>query len=167
MKPARATNTRRLPRILRRWCIALGRMEWWKFAALLFVLSFAARLVAVLLVGFTMDTDDMEQPGRAERAGLLVAVILAPLAETLVIQAFATWGIRRLLPGSFLLPVIVSGVLFGCGHTTSLLYATAAFFIGLAWAFAYLSRLAGRGFASAFWLVATVHALNNITAFIL
>lgn len=168
MKPTRTTHTRRMPRLLRRWRMALGHMASWKFIVLLLVLTFAAKVLALLLFGLTAGIDDADtDSNRAERVGWFVAVILAPLIETLIAQALVIRIVRWAAPASFLLPVVVSAILFGCGHAASPLYAVCMFFVGLVWAFAYLSRLERRGFAQAFWLVAAVHALNNSLAFII
>ena len=136
-----------MPRFLHRWRIALGHMAWWRFAVLLLVMTFAAKLLALLLFGLTAGIDDADMDSdRAERIGWFVAVILAPLFETLIAQAL----VIRLV----------------CGHAASPIYAVCMLFVGLGWAFAYLSRLERRGFAQAFWLVVAVHALNNLIAFI-
>lgn len=157
-----------MPRFLHRWRIALGHMAWWRFAVLLLVMTFAAKLLALLLLfGLTAGIDDADMDSdRAERIGWFVAVILAPLFETLIAQALVIRLVRWVAPASFLLPIAVSGILFGCGHAASPIYAVCMLFVGLVWAFAYLSRLERRGFAQAFWLVVAVHALNNLIAFI-
>ena len=124
-------------------------------------------LIALLLFGLTAGIDDADMDSdRAERIGWFVAVILAPLFETLIAQALVIRLVRWVAPASFLLPIAVSGILFGCGHAASPIYAVCMLFVGLVWAFAYLSRLERRGFAQAFWLVVAVHALNNLIAFI-
>lgn len=109
-----------MPRFLHRWRIALGHMAWWRFAVLLFVMTFAAKLLALLLFGLTAGIDDADMDSdRAERIGWFVAVILAPLFETLIAQALVIRLVRWVAPASFLLPIAVSGILFGCGHAAS------------------------------------------------
>lgn len=163
MKGKRTTG-----RTLLRWRIALGRMAGWKFAAVLFAATFVAKLAALLLVGSTTDIAEADMdPGRAERVGWFVAVVVAPLLETLVAQALVIWIVRKALPRSFAWPVVFSAVVFGCGHQASALYLVCMLLVGAVWAFGYLSRLERRGFAQAFWLVFLVHALNNTLAFLI
>ena len=47
-------------RLLQRWRIALGRMPGWKFAALVFIVSFAAKATALLLFGVTTGIADAD-----------------------------------------------------------------------------------------------------------
>ena len=94
-------------RLLQRWRIALGRMPGWKFAALVFIVSFAAKATALLLFGVTTGIEDADiDPERARRIGWFVVVIVAPLAETLVAQALVIWLVRKALPKSFWLSLI-------------------------------------------------------------
>lgn len=155
-------------RMLRRWRIALGRMPWWKFAALLFVATFAVKMIAVLLFGITTGLDDTDaDPERANRVGWFVVVVLAPLIETLVAQGVVIWIVRKALPGSFWWPVVFSAAVFGCAHRASAFYLVGMLLVGAIWAFGYLSRFERRGFAQAFWLIFLVHALSNSIAFLL
>ena len=159
---------RTIRRTLLRWRIALGRMDWWKFAVLLFAATFAAKLAALLLFGFTTEIGAKDlDPGRAGRVGWLVAIVVAPLLETLIAQGLVIWIVRKALPGSFLWPVVFSAVVFGGGHQASPLYLVCMLLVGAVWAFGYLSRLDRKGFAQAFWLVFLVHALNNALAFLI
>ena len=85
-------------RLLQRWRIALGRMPGWKFAALVFIVSFAAKAIALLLFGVTTGIEDADiDPERARRIGWFVVVIVAPLAETLIAQALVIWLVRKAL----------------------------------------------------------------------
>lgn len=155
-------------RLLQRWRIALGRMPGWKFAALVFIVSFAAKATALLLFGVTTGIEDADiDPERARRIGWFVVVIVAPLAETLVAQALVIWLVRKALSKSFWWPVIFSAGVFGGGHQAGPAYLACMLAIGLIRAFAYLSRFERRGFAQAFWLVFLIHASNNAIAFII
>lgn len=155
-------------RLLQRWRIALGCMPWWKFTALVFIVSFAAKAIAILLFGFTTGIEDADiDPERAKRIGWFVTVVVAPLLETLIAQALVIWLVRKALPKSFWWPVIFSAGVFGGGHQLSPVYLVCMLFVGLIWAFAYLSRFERRGFAQAFWSIFLIHALNNAIAFIL
>lgn len=160
------TQTRSLPRTIRCWRIALGRMAWWKFILLLFLLTFIAKLVVIGLISTLTEFDNADIPNRAGELGWVFLVVIVPLFETLIAQSLVIGIIRKILPGAFLWPIIASGILFGCAHQISPVYLLTMVFVGLIWAFGYLSRLQGRGFASAFWLVALVHALNNSTVYL-
>lgn len=145
-------------RLLLRWRIALGGMAWWRFTALVFAATFAVSLTAAALYRLTTGTD--VAAAELQRTGWPVAVVVAPLAETLVAQGLVIWIVRKALPGSVLWPVLFSAVVFG-GHRSSPVYLACMLLIGAVWAFAYLSRLEKRGFAQAFLLVFFAHALNN------
>lgn len=167
MQPVRTLDTRRLPRTLRRWRIALGRMPWWRFVAVMFPLTLAAKLLASLIMGLAMPVDQIEfatdpaQPGE-----WFFTAVLVPLFETLVAQAFVISLLRRLLPRMFLVPVVVSALVFGLLHPAGFTMLCMTL-VGLLWAFGYASRQDKRGFASAFWLTAGVHALNKSLNYIL
>lgn len=145
-------------RQLLRWRIALGGMAWWRFIALVFAATFAVSLIAAALYRLTTGTD--VAAAELRRAGWPVAVVVAPLVETLVAQGLVIWIVRKALPGSVLWPVLFSAVVFG-GDRSSPVYLVCMLLIGAVWAFAYLSRLERRGFAQAFLLVFFAHALNN------
>lgn len=152
-------------RLLLRWRIALGGMAWWRFTALVFGVTFAVNLIAAVLYQLITGSDVAD--AELERAGWLVAVVVAPLAETLVAQGLVIWIVRKALPGSYLWPVLFSAVVFGGGHQSSPVYLACMLLIGAVLAFAYLSRLDKRGFAQAFWLVFFAHAFNNALAFLI
>ena len=150
-----------------RWRIALGRMPWWKFTLLLFLVTFAVKLTVLLLFDVTTKIADIDiDPERAKCIGWFVTVIIAPLLETLIAQALVIWIVRKALPKSFLWPVVFSAMVFGSSHQISPFYIICMVFVGIIWAFAYLSRLDRKGFASAFWLIFLVHALGNAMAFL-
>lgn len=150
-------------RLLLRWRIALGGMAWWRFTALVFAATFAVSLIAAALYRLTTGTD--VAAAELRRAGWPVAVVVAPLVETLIAQGLVIWVVRKALPGSVLWPVLFSAVVFG-GHRSSPVYLVCMLLIGAVWAFAYLSRLEKRGFAQAFLLVFCAHALNNAMVFL-
>ncbi|WP_195461437.1 CPBP family glutamic-type intramembrane protease [Alistipes sp. D31t1_170403_E11] len=155
-------------RLLKRWRIALGCMPWWKFAALVFVATFAVKTIAILLFGITTGIEDEDvDPERARRIGWFIAVVVVPLLETLIAQALVIWLVHKALPKSFWWPVIFSAAVFGGGHQQSPVYLVCMLFVGLVWAFAYQSRFERQGFGQAFWLIFLIHASNNAIAFIL
>lgn len=150
--------------MLLRWRIALGGMAWWRFAGLVFAVTFAISLLAKVL--HVLMTGSDVAAAELEHAGWLVAVVVAPLVETLVAQGLVVWLVRKALPGSVLWPVLFSAAVF-CGNRSSPVYLVCMLLIGAVWAFAYLSRLERRGFAEAFLLVFFAHALNNAIVFLL
>lgn len=151
-------------RMLLRWRIALGGMAWWRFAALVFAATFAISLITEALYRLMTGTD--VAAAELQRAGWLVAVVIAPLVETLVAQGLVIWIVRKALPGSVLWPVLFSAAVL-CGNRSNPVYLVSMLLIGAVWAFAYVSRLEKRGFAQAFGLVFFVHALNNAILFLL
>lgn len=152
-------------RLLLRWRIALGGMAWWRFTALIFAATFTISLMAAVL--YRLVTGTYVAAAELQRAGWLVAVLVAPLAQTLIAQGVVIWLVRKALPGSYLWPVLFSAVVFGGGHQSSPIYLACMLLIGAVLAFAYLSRLEKRGFAQAFLLVFFAHALNNAILFLL
>ena len=156
---------RTIRRTLLRWRIALGGMAWWRFTAMVFAATFAISLTAEALYRLMTGTD--VAAAELQRAGWLVAVMIAPLVETLVAQGLVIWIVRKALPGSVLWPVLFSAVVFCGGHRSSPIYLVCMLLIGAVLAFAYLSRLDRRGFAQAFLLVFFAHALNNAMAFLI
>ena len=66
------------------------------------------RLDAITLEHFRNYAHQDMDSDRAERIGWFVAVILAPLFETLIAQALVIRLVRWVAPASFLLPIAVS-----------------------------------------------------------
>lgn len=95
---------------------------------------------------------------------VIMAILLAPLLETLLAQVLPIELGRRLGAGPVLC-ILPSAVLFGLGHYLNggLVHGTTTLFSGLVFASAYVA-LRGRGARPAFVAAASAHAVQNAIA---
>jgi len=96
---------------------------------------------------------------------LLIAVIVAPLLETLLFQSLIIEIICKIIKRprrNIYIPVIASSLAFALNHTYSLSYVIFAFFVGIIYALAYyLGRYRKEG---GIILVFILHAMDNLAA---
>ncbi len=93
----------------------------------------------------------------------IVACVIAPLLETLVFQWAIIGGLRRFLRCRAGWAIVVSTVAFALAHAGySAQYAVRAAAGGLVLTTVFVVEQEKRG--APFWVVASVHALNNLIA---
>jgi hypothetical protein len=108
--------------------------------------------------------EDKDGPNIKGWAMFVTAVIIAPLIETLFAQALAhKVGQYFKLKSTYI--ILLSASWFGIWHIYSPQYIVFAFALGLVFAYGYY--LYQSNFRKAFWFIATVHALHNLTSFLL
>jgi hypothetical protein len=97
-----------------------------------------------------------------------LAVIVAPLFETLIFQKFLIeFSIKmldRLKLNNFLIPILISAIGFGLAHYYSLIYLINGLSMGIVLAYSYSIALKRK--ESAFWIVTLIHSLVNTLAFV-
>lgn len=105
--------------------------------------------------------EDNDGPKLKGLTMFIVAVIIAPQFETLFAQALAhKVGQYLKLKSTYI--ILLSALWFGLMHFYSLQYVILTFTIGLVLAYAYY--LYQSSFRKAFWFVAAIHALHNLTS---
>lgn len=96
---------------------------------------------------------------------MVIAVIVAPLIETLIFQALIIEIICKIIKRprkNILIAVVASSLAFALNHTYSIGYVIFAFLVGIIYALAYyLGRYRKEG---AVTLVFTLHAMYNLSA---
>jgi len=138
-----------------------------KAPAYIFFLVFF--LPSLLLGAITTFLPEPESAGYWETdiivVDLVIAVIAAPLIETLLFQSLIIEIICRIIKrprNNILLAVLVSSLAFALNHTYSIIYVVFTFFVGIIYAFAYyLGRYRKE---SAIILVFLLHSLDNLLA---
>ena len=95
----------------------------------------------------------------------VVAVLLAPLIETLIFQTAPILILRKYSSARPGLIVLVSSLWFAVLHDYDIAYIFYAFLVGLTLAYSYVMYLEKT--ASAFWVVTAIHALRNLLYLIL
>lgn len=105
---------------------------------------------------------DFSSPGEE----FFIAVLFAPLFETLLFQALPIYLILKHLK-SAVLAIIFSTLLFTLQHNYSWIYMIVVFPSGIIYAsyYIYIFKRKGNGFA--FLLICSVHAIYNLVAFLM
>jgi membrane protease YdiL (CAAX protease family) len=105
--------------------------------------------------------EDKDGPNVKGLMMFVMAVTVVPLIETLLGQALAhKVGQGLKLKSTYI--ILLSALWFGLMHFYSLQYIILTFTIGLVFAYAYY--LYQSSFRKAFWFVAAIHALHNLTS---
>lgn len=105
--------------------------------------------------------EDNDGPNLKGLTMFIVAVIIAPLFETLFAQALAH-KVGQYLKLKSTYTILLSALWFGIWHIYSPQYIIFAFVVGLVLAYAYY--LYQSSFRKAFWFVVAIHALHNLTS---
>jgi len=92
-------------------------------------------------------------------------VFIAPLIETLIFQIGVIKLVYYILPKYPIIPIIVSATLFGLTHFYSIYYVIYTVMIGLFLGTLYF--ISKRKKISPFWVIFSVHALYNLTVFVI
>lgn len=93
----------------------------------------------------------------------LIAVILAPLLETLVFQYAIISFILKKMPKALLFSCFISAVFFGLSHSYSIEYVLKTFFSGLLFGSLYITVLTKK--AHAIIIVSIAHSIFNLIGF--
>ena len=112
--------------------------------------------------------EQIKQTG-GKLAVLFAGVIIAPLIETFVFQFSVIKILRFLIKNAalcFYIALLVSALLFSINHWYSVYYLMNTFFMGLLYAFAFYIGQYRRDMP-AFLLVASIHGLGNLFAFVM
>lgn len=155
----------------RRWAEQFAACHYACAIAWVVFLSFVMRIVFLpfILAANAMSGDPFQDAGPFKEASLIamgvIGLVLGPIIETFLNQwlIFRIAVKLRLLPARPFLVIIVSGLLFGLGHTYTPGYVVSAFGTSLVLATAFWLRGAGR---QAFWILVASHAVLNCVALI-
>ncbi len=103
----------------------------------------------------------IEPPSPANLEELPLAVIIAPIIETLIFQHLAFMIFRKWIHirNKYFWAIIVSSVLFGLMHKYNTVYIIYTFLIGITLGYCYYFYR--RKPKAAFWSTALVHAAHN------
>jgi hypothetical protein len=134
------------------------------------LLGLLGTLVAVLFIGTMQMTLPREQWGNSAAAGVsglsqsalfFFAVILIPIFETFVGQVIPI-EIARRLRANWAVSILISAIVFGCGHYLNggLVHGISAFLGGAVFASGYVT-VRWVGFWSGFLTAYTAHAVQN------
>lgn len=132
------------------------------FLTFLIVLPMIPFIVHLEQTGASLGGIDLQKELSTQPIILILLVaFIAPLVETFISQ----WVVIKLL--RFIpfishrsgILAVVSAITFGLGHTYSLLYMIAMFFVGLLLAYSYL--LYETKNKHPFWVVTAIHSLRN------
>lgn len=139
-----------------------------KFVVISFGISIVFFLVSSGLYSLCRgDTiNDLLEEGKP--ITFLLLVIVAPLLETIIFQ-FLILEFFRMLRVNPYLAISISGLAFGLVHyfnSYCFFEFTAAILTGLLWAYLYVTAKERKG-VSAFLLIVSIHAFENLLAFIL
>ncbi len=136
------------------------------FSATLIIISWIGSTIisAPVELGWVEDIVFKESPLESANNNFgflfLTAVIIAPLAETLLFQMLPFWVFRKaqyFCKHRFAV-VALSGIIFGLQHYYSLLYMIITIFIGMILMYGYTVKWRKH----AFWNVTLMHALWNL-----
>lgn len=141
-----------------------------------FILIMASIVIGISLsISLLPFTESIAKPTEIEglqEGGPLffffIAVIIGPLIETLIFQAFILLFINFLLSKfkneSFIIPVLISAIAFGLYHSYNLTYIIYGLFVGLVLASAYTIVLKNRK-ENPILIVSIIHALVNFVPY--
>lgn len=138
-------------KLLKIHCL-LTKLENWKIIVFVVLLNLVNSLFFSFICNFIFKTklDKGFIPFHSLLNAILLAIIIAPIFETLVFQ----YGIIETLKNKKYKPLtccIISGFFFGLSHTYNIYYFFFAFFSGLLLAYAYhLGSLRKKGFLIVF-----------------
>ncbi|MCB2361671.1 type II CAAX prenyl endopeptidase Rce1 family protein [Clostridium estertheticum] len=129
-----------------------------------FLVSLAFGCLVSILNAPISDTDVAISNSSLIEA-FIVAVIIAPLIETLIFQYAIIKYLRKLniLKNRNLIIILISAILFGLAHTYNLQYVIHTFFIGILLAYSFV--VYEKKESSPFWTVCAIHSLRNLTIF--
>jgi len=96
---------------------------------------------------------------------IFLAIVVAPIAETYFLQKLPIEFLEKKIK-SVAVVILISAALFGILHLKSSFVVIQAFVAGIILAMAYIVHRKNHGAKRAFWAVAIIHSLANITVFI-
>lgn len=142
------------------------RRKPWDFCWRIGVESFVVSIIAALLLHF-VGTAEREFPDLPMFVLIVLAVLVAPPVETLIMQAFPIF-ITRLLKGSFNVQIIVGTIIFSLFHIPEgfATFIAAGIIGGFYFSFAY-ARWRRKSRWKAFWVTALGHSIHNAIVFAL
>ena len=136
---------------------------------LIFLLAGYATIILLIPIAAVLEMAGavqqlIEQPNPADLEELPLAIIIAPIIETLVFQHLIFQVFRKWIPikNKYFWAIIVSSVLFGLMHKYNVIYIIFAFLQGITLGYCYYFYK--RNLVKAFWSTAVVHAAHNSIA---
>ncbi len=133
---------------------------------LLFLLAGYATMIALIPIAAVLEMSGavqqlIEPPNPSNLEELPLAVIIAPIIETLIFQHLVFLIFRKWIhiKNKYGWAILVSSILFGLGHMYNVIYIIFAFLQGLTLAYCYYFYK--RNIVKAFWSTAIVHAIHN------
>lgn len=131
-------------------------------------------LVLILSMAISLVDDSLTEISFLEDLSLinifLVSVLIAPIIETAIFQ-FAVIEVMAFtldrMKYARLISVLISGLLFGFSHSYNVYYVLIMIVIGIFFGWTYTLITAWKSKKIGFWSVTFIHALNNLTGFVL
>ena len=136
-----------------------------RYFCLVFAITFAFKLITALIATY-FDPSLTDNPVVTESlvGNFILMVIIAPLIETLIYQ-FAIIEIGFRLKFHPLLSIIISALAFGLSHHYNIVYVLITTVSGFIYAY-YYTALRPQNYTNRFVLVALLHSLFNLIAFL-
>lgn len=97
-------------------------------------------------------------------AQFFIAIIIAPLIETLILQVIPNKTLRLLKISNLVILILIPSILFAAAHTYHNLYVAMAFFSGIVLNYFYIESQ--KISKHPFLLTALLHALYNLYGFL-
>ena len=136
---------------------------------LIFLLAGYATIILLIPIAAVLEMSGavqqmIEPPNPADLEELPLAVIIAPIIETLVFQHLIFLIFRKWIPikNKYFWAILISSVLFGLMHKYNVIYIIFAFLQGITLGYCYYFYK--RNLVKAFWSTALVHAAHNSIA---
>jgi hypothetical protein len=121
-----------------------------------------------LIYGATFDEQLSYDYSDSLFVDIIFGGIIFSIIETLIGQTFPIWLFHKIWRFNYFATVLLSGLIFGLLHVSfSVLYALCAGMMGFVLAFGYVIYTTKYNSVRAFWLIAGIHAFNNISSFII
>lgn len=133
---------------------------------LIFLLTGYATIMLLIPIAAVLEMSGavqqlMEPSNPADLEELPLAVIIAPIIETLIFQHLVFWVFRKWIhvKNKYFWAIIISSVLFGLMHKYNVVYVIFAFLQGIILGYCYYFYW--RKPKTAFWSTALIHAAHN------
>ena len=125
-----------------------------------FLISF---IVGIVMISAGMSSNQIDS--EISYWYIFLAIVVAPIAETYFLQKLPIEFLEKKIK-SVAVVILISAALFGILHLKSSFVVIQAFVAGIILAMAYIVHRKNHGAKRAFWAVAIIHSLANITVFI-
>jgi len=130
----------------------------------LFLEVFIVLPYLIIINYFKIETGGADLSGKSIITIYFIGVIFVPLLETLIFQTVIINLVKKAFPKLPIISIIISSVLFGLSHFYSIAYILYTILMGIIFAYSYI--LSQKKEYNPFLVVFSIHALHNLTTFI-